>query len=83
VPGAIPTASNADQTKFSVLQKKAAQICSDAQKIAQFLDRDTRPDFAGKNGMQQFLLSFLGDPNQDLAALQGKIQAYWDQLPPV
>jgi hypothetical protein len=30
--------------------------------------------------MQQFLLSFLQDPNQDVAALQKKIQDFWDTL---
>ncbi len=49
---------------------------------AQFLDRDTRPDFAGPNGMQGFLQSFLGEPDQDLAALQQSIQDFWDTLPP-
>ncbi len=82
VVGVLPAAKGVDTSKFSPLQNKAVQIVGDAQKITQFLDRDTRPDFAGKDGMQNFLLSFLGDPNQDLAALQGKIQQFWDQLPP-
>ncbi len=70
------------QSKYSVLQKKAVQVVADAQKAAQFLDRDTRPDFAGPNGMQGFLLSYLKDPKQDLAKLQGQIQSFWDALPP-
>jgi multiple sugar transport system substrate-binding protein len=79
--GFIPTASDADTTKFDVLTQKAVQIVSGAQKITQFMDRDTRPDFAGANGMQSFLLKFLGAPTQDLAALQTSIQAFWDALP--
>jgi multiple sugar transport system substrate-binding protein len=79
--GFIPTASDADTTKFDVLTQKAVQIVSGAQKITQFMDRDTRPDFAGANGMQSFLLKFLGAPTQDLMALQTSIQAFWDALP--
>jgi multiple sugar transport system substrate-binding protein len=81
-PGNIPAAKDADATKYSVLQTKAVQVVGDAQKITQFLDRDTRPDFAGPNGMQAFLLSFLKDPSQDLAKLQAQIQQFWDALPP-
>ena len=50
------------------LQKKAAELIGGAQRITQFLDRDTNPNFAGPNGMQAFLLDFLKNPNQDLAA---------------
>jgi multiple sugar transport system substrate-binding protein len=81
-PGLIPAANDADPSTYSVLQKKAAEIVGSAQKITQFLDRDTRPDFAGPNGMQQFLLTYLKDPGQDLAKLQTQIQTFWDSLPP-
>ena len=80
-PGNLPTASDADPSTYSALQKKAVTIVSSAQKITQFLDRDTRPDFAGANGMQSFLLNFLKNPTQDLAKLQASIQAFWDKLP--
>jgi multiple sugar transport system substrate-binding protein len=63
------------------LTKKAVEIVSSAKKITQFMDRDTRPDFAGANGMQSFLLTFLKNPNQDLTALQASIQKFWDALP--
>jgi multiple sugar transport system substrate-binding protein len=79
--GFIPTASDADLTKLDVLTQKAVQIVSKAQKVTQFLDRDTRPDFAGANAMQSFLLNFLKTPTQDLAALQKSIQDFWDKLP--
>ncbi|MHB8397600.1 MAG: ABC transporter substrate-binding protein [Candidatus Limnocylindrales bacterium] len=81
-PGFIPTASDTDTSSYSALQKKAQEIVSSAQKITQFLDRDSRPDFAGPNGMQGFLLKFLQKPTQDLPTLQGQIQAFWDSLPP-
>ena len=79
--GFIPTASDADTTKLDVLTQKAVQIVSGAQRITQFLDRDTRPDFAGANSMQSFLLNFLNTPTQDLTAFQKSIQDFWDKLP--
>jgi multiple sugar transport system substrate-binding protein len=82
-PGLIPTASDADTSTYSALQKKAVAIVSQAQKITQYFDRDTRSDFAGANGMQSFLQKFLQNPTQDLAAYQKSIQAFWDQLPPL
>ena len=82
-PGLIPAATDADTSTYSALQKKAVEIVSKATKITQFLDRDTRPDFAGANGMQSFLQKFLANPTQDLAAYQKTIQDFWDQLPPL
>ena len=76
----IAAAKDADTSGYTPLQKKAAEIIGAAKRITQFLDRDTRPDFAGPNGMQGFLLKFLKDPNQDLAALQKTIQDFWDTL---
>ncbi|MFI5262489.1 MAG: hypothetical protein ACHQZR_08050, partial [Candidatus Limnocylindrales bacterium] len=81
-PGFIPTAKDADTSSFSDLQKKAVQLVSSAQKITQFLDRDSRPDFAGAQGMQAFLQTFLKNPTADTMPLQTQMQAYWDQLPP-
>ncbi len=57
-PGFIPTATDTNKSTFSPLQSKAAQIISSAKRITQFFDRDSRPDFAGANGMQSFLLNF-------------------------
>jgi multiple sugar transport system substrate-binding protein len=82
-PGLIPTGTDTDTSTYSDLQKKAVEIVSKAQKITQFLDRDTRSDFAGSNGMQSFLQTFLSNPSQDLAAYQKTIQDFWDALPPV
>jgi multiple sugar transport system substrate-binding protein len=79
--GFIPTASDVDTTKLDVLTQKAVEVVSAAQKITQFLDRDTRPDFAGANGMQSFLLKWLADPTQDMTAFQQSIQDFWDKLP--
>ena len=81
-PGTIPTASDADTSGYSALNKKAVQLVSSALKITQYFDRDSRPDFAGPNGMQSFLLSFLANPKGDQTSLQGKMQSFWDSLPP-
>ena len=82
VPGTIPTANDADQSSYDALTKKGAQIVSSAKKITQFFDRDSRPDFAGPNGMQQFLLKYLSNPTADTASLQTSMQSFWDSLGP-
>ncbi len=79
----VAAASDADTSGYTELQKKSAEIIANSGKIAQFLDRDTRPDFAGPNGMQAFLQDFLQSPDQDLMSLQESMQGYWDSLPPL
>jgi multiple sugar transport system substrate-binding protein len=81
-PGYIPAATDTDTSAFPAITKKAVQVVSQAKKIAQFFDRDTRPDYAGPNGMQQFLLTFLSNPQADPTALQKTMQSFWDSLPP-
>jgi multiple sugar transport system substrate-binding protein len=81
-PGFLPAAMDAETSDYSPLQKKAVELVSQAGRLTQFLDRDTRPDFAGTNGMQSFLQRFLRDPNQDVSALQAEMQRFWDSLPP-
>lgn len=78
--GNIAASKDADTSGYTDLQKKAAALMADAQRITQFLDRDTNPNFAGPNGMQAFLLDFLKNPNQDLDAFLAKIQSFWDTL---
>ena len=79
-PGNIAASKNADTSGYTPLQKKAAELIGGAQRITQFLDRDTNPNFAGPNGMQAFLLQFIQDPDQDLDAFLGQIQSFWDTL---
>jgi multiple sugar transport system substrate-binding protein len=81
-PNSVAAGNDADTSGYNDFQKKSAEIISGSGKIAQFLDRDTRPDFAGPNGMQGFLQTFLDNPDQDLAAFQGTIQSFWDSLGP-
>lgn len=44
--GLVGPASNMDTSDYTDLQKKAAEVVGKAKNIAQFMDRDTRPDFA-------------------------------------
>jgi multiple sugar transport system substrate-binding protein len=81
-PNNVAAAKDADTSSYSPFQKKMAEIIGNSGAIAQFLDRDTRPDFAGGNGMQGFLQTFLNDPDQDLDSLLGTIQSFYDSLPP-
>lgn len=78
--GNVAAAKDADTSGYTPLQKKAAELIGGAQRITQFLDRDTNPNFAGANGMQAFLLDFLKNPSQDLDAFLKKIQDFWDTL---
>ena len=80
--GTIPTARDADLSGLGSLLARSAPFVAQAQHMTQFMDRDTRPDFAGASGMQFFLLRFLKNPNQDLVALEKSIQDVWDRLPP-
>ncbi len=68
-----------EQVHPAPVEGRASSI-GDAQRITQFLDRDTNPNFAGANGMQAFLLDFIKNPDQDLVAFQKKIQDFWDTL---
>ena len=71
----------ADTCSYTPVQKKAAEIIAGAGAIAQFLDRDTRPDFAGPHGMQGFLqTSSATRPGPGRPA--ASIQDFWDTLPP-
>jgi multiple sugar transport system substrate-binding protein len=81
-PGVIAAAGDADTSAYGPLQKKAVELIGAAQKITQFLDRDTNPGFTAPNGVGNFILKFIGDPAQDLNALLTQIQAFWDTLPP-
>ena len=79
-PGNVAAAKDANTSNYNALQKKAVELIGAAQKITQFLDRDTNPNFAGPNGMQAFLLDFLKSPDQDLDKFLKKIQDFWDTL---
>ncbi|GIF64577.1 ABC transporter substrate-binding protein [Asanoa ishikariensis] len=42
----ISSNTKADTSSYTTIQKKSAELVGNAKNIAQFLDRDTRPDFA-------------------------------------
>jgi multiple sugar transport system substrate-binding protein len=68
------TAANkrASTVHYSALQRKAAKLIANAKHIAQYMDRDTRPDFAS-TVMIPSLQSFLNNPN-DVDSLVATIQ---------
>ena len=57
---------------YTVLQKKSAKLIASAKHIAQYMDRDTRPDFAS-TVMIPSLQQFLNNPN-DVNGLVSSIQ---------
>jgi multiple sugar transport system substrate-binding protein len=61
-PTVIGASSEADSAAYTGLQKKAVEFIGSAQSIAQFLDRDTRPDFAA-TVMLPGIQTFLKNPN--------------------
>jgi multiple sugar transport system substrate-binding protein len=57
-PNDVGANRNASRAHYNVLQKKAAALIGSAKHIAQYMDRDTRPDFASTvmiPALQQFL----------------------------
>ncbi len=82
-PNNVAAANDADTSAYTPQQQRMAEIIGGAGAIAQFLDRDTRPDFAGPQGMQGFLQNFLDNPDQDLDSYLQGIQDFWDTLPPL
>jgi multiple sugar transport system substrate-binding protein len=65
--------SGADTSKYSPLQKKCADLIAGAKHISQFLDRDTRPDFAS-TVMIPAIQRFIGNP-KDIDGLCNDIEA--------
>jgi multiple sugar transport system substrate-binding protein len=71
-PNNIAASSEADTSGYNALQKKAVELIGSAQHISQFLDRDTRPDFAS-TVMIPSLQSFINNPN-DIDGLTKSIE---------
>ena len=71
-PNNIATANDADTSGYSALQKKAVELINGASNITQFMDRDTRPDFAS-TVMIPSIQDFIKNPN-DVAGLTKKIE---------
>jgi multiple sugar transport system substrate-binding protein len=64
--------SGADLSGLNALQQKGAEFIAEQASIAQFLDRDTRPDFAS-TVMIPALQTFIGDPD-DIDGLTSSIE---------
>ncbi|MER6577030.1 ABC transporter substrate-binding protein [Nonomuraea sp. NPDC001023] len=69
-PGTLASSSKADTSGYSALQKRGAELVSQATHLAQFLDRDTRPDFAS-TVMIPSLQAFVGAPDEIDSLLAG------------
>jgi multiple sugar transport system substrate-binding protein len=73
-PNNIGTHNDADTSGYTDLQKKAQTLVSGAKSISQFLDRDTRPDFAS-TVMIPSLQAFIKNPND----VDGLLKSIEDQ----
>jgi multiple sugar transport system substrate-binding protein len=57
----VPANSEFDASKFTPIQAKSAELVGSAKSIAQFLDRDTSPDFVS-NVIADAFANFHADP---------------------
>jgi multiple sugar transport system substrate-binding protein len=73
-PTSIAAGKDANTSSYTTLQKKAQEIIGNAKHIAQFLDRDTRPDFAS-TVMIPSLQQFIGKPDD----IDGLLKSIEDQ----
>ncbi|WP_017569432.1 ABC transporter substrate-binding protein [Nocardiopsis halotolerans] len=71
-PQALPTHLDADTSEFSPLDTKVDAMVDDAEALTQYMDRDTRPDFASVV-MIPALQRFVSQPD-DIADLTASIQ---------
>jgi multiple sugar transport system substrate-binding protein len=77
-PASVAAHSEADTSAYNALQQKSAETVGSAKYIAQFLDRDTDPDFAA-NVVGVAIADFLSNPaNIDsiLADVEAKKATY-------
>jgi multiple sugar transport system substrate-binding protein len=69
----LATANDADTSGYDALQNKGAELIASASNIAQFLDRDTRPDFASTVVLPS-IQTFLNNP-EDINGLTESMEA--------
>ncbi|MCB1001895.1 MAG: carbohydrate ABC transporter substrate-binding protein [Acidimicrobiales bacterium] len=62
-PAVVAANAKANTASYNALQQKSAELVGAAKYIAQFLDRDTDPDFASQV-VGKGLSDFLADPSQ-------------------
>ena len=70
-----------DTSAFDAFQKQQLAVMDEAKYITQFLDRDTRPDFAGPIVGPAFQ-SWFKDPSSTDSILES-LQSQWDALAPL
>jgi multiple sugar transport system substrate-binding protein len=71
-PNVVGTNKNTSTRGYNAIQKKSAKLIASAKHISQFLDRDTRPDFAS-TVMIPSLQQFIRNPS-DVNGLVKKIE---------
>jgi multiple sugar transport system substrate-binding protein len=71
-PNNVGANRNANKSRYNAIQKKSALLIAQSKHIAQYLDRDTRPDFAS-TVMIPALQQFLNKPD-DVNSLVSSIQ---------
>lgn len=72
-PSAVAVNEQADTSGYTTLQKKMRTVLDGATEVAQFLDRDSRPDFA-QTVMGPALQSFLRNPD-DIGSILANVEA--------
>ena len=70
-----------DTSTYDAFQTQQLAVMNEAKYITQFLDRDTRPDFAGPIVGPAFQ-GWFRDPSSTNAMLES-LQSQWDALPPL
>jgi len=70
-----------DTSAYDPFQKQQLAVMGEAKYITQFLDRDTRPDFAGPVVGPAFQDWFRDPSNVD--SILESMQSQWDALPPL
>jgi len=70
---------NQDTSTYDAFQKQQLNVMSQAKYITQFLDRDTRPDFAGPV-VGPAIQAWYKNP-ADVNKIVDSLQAQWDALP--
>ena len=70
---------NQDTSTYDAFQKQQLNVMSQAKYITQFLDRDTRPDFAGPV-VGPAIQSWYKNP-KDVNKIVDSLQAQWEALP--
>ena len=73
--------SQQDTSAYTPFQKQQLAVMAEAKYITQFLDRDTRPDFAGPVVGPSFQ-EWFRDPSSVDSIIES-MQSQWDALPPL